>query len=57
VEAGYVEGQDVYSAASQLRSGRYLLVFFIHKPDHTALILSLSARDMDRKERDRYERK
>ena len=30
-------------------------VFFIHKPDNTALILT--ARDMDKKERKRYERK
>ena len=31
-----------------------LIVFFLRKPDHFALILS--ARDMDQKERRRYER-
>ena len=50
VESGYRKGEDVYSAA-----GRYLIVFFIQEPDHLALILS--ARDMDQKERKRYERK
>jgi uncharacterized DUF497 family protein len=53
VEAGQRSGEDVYSAMGQTDAGRYLIVFFIHKPDKTALILS--ARDMDRKERRRYE--
>lgn len=55
VEAGYKPGEDVYSASGQTDAGRYLIVFFIHKPTNTALILS--ARDMDKKERRRYERK
>lgn len=55
VESGYSPGEDVYSASGQTDAGRYLIVFFIHKPTHTALILS--ARDMDEKERRRYERK
>ena len=55
VESGYRTGEDVYSAGGQTDAGRYLIVFFVHKVDHTALILS--ARDMDRKERRRYERK
>jgi hypothetical protein len=55
VESGHQTGEDVYSAGGQTDAGRYLIVFFIHKVDHTALILS--ARDMDRKERRRYERK
>jgi len=55
VEAGHRPGEDVYSAAGQTDSGRYLMVFFIHKADNTALILS--ARDMDRRERRQYERK
>jgi uncharacterized DUF497 family protein len=42
-------------AGGQTDSGRYLIVFFIHKGDNTALILS--ARDMDRGERKQYERK
>ena len=55
VESGHRPGEDVYSASGQTDAGRYLIVFFIHKPGNTALILS--ARDMDRKERRRYERK
>ena len=55
VESGYRPGEHVYSASGQTDAGRYLIVFFIHKSPHTALILS--ARDMDGKERRRYERK
>jgi hypothetical protein len=55
VESGYRPGEDVYSASGQTDAGRYLIVFFIHKLDNTALILS--ARDMDKKERRHYERK
>ncbi len=53
-EAGYQSGEDIYSASGQTEAGRYLVVFFIHKAPHIALILS--ARDMDRKERKLYER-
>ncbi len=55
VERGNRRGEDVYLAAGQSDGGRYLIVFFIYKPDHVALILS--ARDMDKKERRKYERK
>jgi uncharacterized DUF497 family protein len=55
VESGLRPGEDVYSAGGQTDAGRYLIVFFIGKPNNVALILS--ARDMDRKERRRYERK
>ena len=55
VESGHRPGEDVYSASGQTDAGRYLIVFFIHKQDNTALILS--ARDMDKEERRRYERK
>ena len=55
VESGYRLGEDVYSASGQTDAGRYLIVFFIHKPANMALILS--ARDMDKKERRGYERK
>jgi uncharacterized DUF497 family protein len=55
LESGYRPGEDVYSASGQTDAGRYLIVFFIHKSGHIALILS--ARDMDNKERRRYERK
>ncbi len=55
VESGNVPNEDVYSASGQTDAGRYLVVFFIYKPNHIALILS--ARDMDQKERKRYGRK
>jgi len=54
VESGNRVGEDVYAVLGQTDSGRYLIVFFIHKPNHLAMILS--ARDMDRKERKRYVR-
>jgi uncharacterized DUF497 family protein len=55
VESGHQKGEDVYSASGQTEAGRYLIIFFIHKSSNTALILSV--RDMDKKERRRYERK
>ncbi len=55
VESGYRLGEDVYAASGQTDGGRYLIVFFIQKPSHRALIVS--ARDMDETERRRYERK
>ena len=55
VEAGYREGEDVYSALGRSNAGRYLIVFFVRKPANMALILS--ARDMDKNERRLYERK
>ena len=45
----------MYTQRGQTDAGRYLIVFFIHKGDNTALILS--ARDMDAAERKRHERK
>ena len=55
VESGYKKGKDVYSATGQTDAGRFLIVFFIQKPNNVALILS--ARDMDQKEIRRHERK
>jgi uncharacterized protein len=55
VESGHRPDENVYSAGGQTDTGRYLMVFFIHKPGNTALILT--ARDMDSKERRRHERK
>jgi uncharacterized DUF497 family protein len=51
---GYVRGEDVYRALGQTEDGRYLVVFFVYKMTHEALILS--ARDMDTKERKSYAR-
>jgi uncharacterized DUF497 family protein len=55
VESGHRAGEDVYSASGQTDSGRYLIVFFIHKADNAAFVLT--TREMDRRERRRYERK
>lgn len=55
VESGYTPGEGVYSASGRTDAGRYLIVFFIRKPNNKALILS--TRDMDKSERKRYERK
>jgi uncharacterized DUF497 family protein len=55
VESGHGPDEDVYSAGGQTDSGRYLIVFFIHKTGNIALMLT--ARDMDSKERRRHERK
>jgi hypothetical protein len=55
VESGHRPGEDVYVASGQTDAGRYLVVFFIRKAANAALILS--ARDMDKQERRRYERK
>ncbi|HEY4722967.1 MAG TPA: BrnT family toxin [Anaerolineae bacterium] len=55
VESGHREGEDVYAAGGQTDSGRYVIVFFVRKPGNVALILS--ARDIDKSERKRYERR
>ena len=55
VAKGNRSDEDVYSAMGQTDAGRYLIVFFILKPYHRALVVS--ARDMDRKERREYGRK
>ncbi len=55
VEKGNRAGEDVYMASGQTNSGRYLTILFIHKDSSDALILS--ARDMAKWERKRYERK
>lgn len=55
VQKGHKKGEDLYAALGRTQSGRYLIVYFIYKLTQEALILS--ARDMDQKERKRYERK
>ena len=55
VTRGNRSGEDVYSVMGRTDAGRYLIVFFILKPHHRALVVS--ARDMDRKERREYARK
>ncbi len=55
VQKGHVQGEDVYAALGKSEGGRYLIVIFIYKQTHEALVLS--ARDMDRKERRHYDRR
>ena len=55
VEKGHRPGEDVYSASGRSEAGRYLIVFFVHKSDGTAL--PLSARNMTKAEKRIYERK
>lgn len=55
VEKGHRKGENVYSGMGQTSAGRYLVVFFVRKKSQQALILS--ARDMTRSERKRYEKK
>ena len=55
VEKGHRMGENVYPVSGRTDAGRYLIVFFIHKKDSRALILS--ARDMTDGERRRYGKK
>jgi uncharacterized DUF497 family protein len=55
IEEGCRRGEDVYAAMGQTDAGRYLIVFFIHKANGVALVLS--ARDMDQSERRKYGRR
>jgi uncharacterized DUF497 family protein len=55
-EKGHIENNDVYAAFGQTFSGRYVVVFFVYKPD-TATAIIISARAMSMKERRAYGRK
>ena len=55
-EKGHTEGDDVYVAFGQTLGGRYLAVYFVHKPK-TATAIIISARDMSTKEQKAYGRK
>lgn len=54
-ESGKIEGEDLYNAIGRTKAGRYLSVFFIKKLNKKALIIT--ARDMNKRERKRYEKK
>jgi len=54
-EEGNIEGEDLYTAWGRTDAGRYLIVFFIYKPNQDALVIS--ARNMTKRERRRYGRK
>jgi uncharacterized DUF497 family protein len=55
IERGDVEGENLYTAMGQTRTGRYLIIYFIHKMTGEALIVS--ARDMTKRERKLYAKK
>lgn len=55
VEKGHRPDENVYAAMGQTDAGRYLIVFFIHKTDGSALIVS--GRTMTPSERKRHEKK
>jgi uncharacterized DUF497 family protein len=55
VEKGHIPGENMYAAMGQAEGGRYIIAFFIHKPDGRALIIS--ARSMGDAEKKRYGRK
>ena len=55
VEKGNRPGENVYIAFGQTDGGRYLVVYFVHKKNGQALILS--ARDMTKAQRKRYGKK
>lgn len=55
IARGNVVGEDLFTAMGQTDSGRYLMIFFIYKMTHEALVIS--ARDMDAKERKRHGKK
>ncbi len=60
-ERGNRPGEDIYVALGQTDAGRYLLVVFVYKPRNQhrsrSLVLVTSARDMEKKERNQYERR
>lgn len=47
-----VASEDMYTALGQTSAGRYLIIFFIHKLNQNALIVT--ARDMNKGERKYY---
>ena len=55
-EQGHTPGEDVYAAFGQTLGGRYVVVFFVYKPDSATAII-ISGRDMSEKERKAYGRK
>jgi uncharacterized DUF497 family protein len=54
VGKGNIKGEDVYAAYKQISNGRFLIVIFIKKKG--SVVLPISARDMEKSERNYYER-
>jgi uncharacterized protein len=55
-EKGYIAGNDVYGAFGQTVAGRYVVVFFVYKPETITAVI-ISAREMSPKERKTYGKK
>jgi uncharacterized DUF497 family protein len=55
LEKGRVEGEDLYAAMGQTDEERYVIVYFIRKPQHEALVIG--ARDMENDERGKHGKK
>jgi uncharacterized DUF497 family protein len=55
IEKGYQTGEDIYAAFGRNKKGKYLIIFFIYKLTHEALIIS--ARRMTKKEKRTYVKK
>jgi len=55
VEKGHCDDEDLYAAYGKTSGGRWLIIFFVLKNKHDALVIS--ARTMDRKERHLYARR
>lgn len=55
VENGLQPDENVSAALGRTDGGRYIIIFFIYKKDKQALVVS--ARDMTRAERKKYEQK
>ena len=55
IEKGKFNSEHLYLSLGSTDAGRYLTVFFLHKKNKAALIVT--ARDMTEKERRRYAKK
>ena len=55
VERGHHQDEDLYAGYGQTEAGRYIIIFYVLKRGHRALVIS--ARDMNNKERKVYGRK
>lgn len=55
IEVSDIAGEDLYAALGQTESGRYLIIYFVHKTTGEALVVS--AREMTKKEKGAHARK
>jgi uncharacterized DUF497 family protein len=55
-ESGNIPNEDVYAAFGQTFGGRYVVTFFVYKPNEATAVI-ISARSMTQQERKSYARK